>query len=213
MYRQKYSIITAAEAAEMIGHGQTVAFSGFTPAGAAKAVPAALAERARRLHAQGKPFKLRVLTGASTGRLDDVLAEADAIAWRAPYQSSKGLRKLINEQKVEYMDLHLSHLPQMVTFGFFGEIDYAVVEAAEITPDGRIYLSTSIGAAPTFLQCAKRIIIERNNYHAVRLHEMADVRIMPPPPHRSPIPIYHPMDKIGLPYMAAGYEKGCRRGR
>ncbi|MEW5784640.1 MAG: succinate CoA transferase [Bacillota bacterium] len=207
MYRQKFPIMNAEEAAAMINHGQTIAFSGFTPAGAAKVVPVALARRAQKLHARGEPFKLRVLTGASSGKLDDILAAADAIAWRAPYQSSPVLRNLINAQKVEYMDVHLSHLPQMVMFGFFGHIDIAVIEAAEVTPDGRVYLTSSIGASPTFLQCAKKVIIERNSYHSVRLHEMADIRILPLPPHRSPIPIYHPLDKIGLPYMAIDPDK------
>lgn len=47
--------------------------------------------------------------------------------------------------------MHLSHVPQMVGWGFLGDIDLAVVEATDITPDGRVYLSTSIGASPTYL--------------------------------------------------------------
>src|ERR1700758_3201244 len=105
--------LTAEEAAEMIPDGALVAFSGFTPAGAAKAVPKALAVRARRLHDAGCPFQIRVLTGASTGAsLDDALAEADAIAWRAPYQASAPLRQRINDGGVAFVDMHLSHLPQ-----------------------------------------------------------------------------------------------------
>ena len=60
--------LTADEAAALISHGSTVGFSGFTPAGAAKATPRALAARAKTLHAQGQPYQLRVLTGASTGK-------------------------------------------------------------------------------------------------------------------------------------------------
>jgi len=192
--------LSAEEAASMIEHGQTVAFSGFTAAGSAKAIPRALARYAKDLHAKGEPFKLNVLTGASTGRLDDLLAEAEAVAWRAPYQSSKIMRKQINAQEIEFTDMHLSHLPQAVQFGFLGDVDWAVIEAAEITSDGRIYLSTSIGASPTFLHCAEKVIIELNRYHSVRLSEMADVKLLPTPPHRSPIPIYDPLNKIGLPY-------------
>ena len=77
-----FAQLTADEAAEFIGDGNLVAFSGFTPAGAAKAVPRALAVRAQQLHILGRPFQIRVLTGASTGSsLDDALAEADAISW------------------------------------------------------------------------------------------------------------------------------------
>ncbi|MGM0651598.1 MAG: succinate CoA transferase [Bacillota bacterium] len=199
--------ISAEEAASMIEDGQTVAFSGFTAAGAAKAIPRALARHANELHARGEPFKINVLSGASTGKLDDLLAEAEAVAWRAPYQSSKILRKQINEQKVEFTDMHLSHLPQAIQFGFLGNIDWAVIEAAEVTSDGRIYLSTSIGASPTFVRSADKVIIELNRYHSVRLSEMADVTIIPPPPHRSPIPIYHPLNKIGLPYASVDPKK------
>jgi len=199
--------ISAEEAASMIKHGQTVAFSGFTPAGSAKAVPRALARLAKDIHSRGEPFKLNVLTGASTGQLDDLLAEAEAVAWRAPYQSSKPMRRQINNQQIEFTDMHLSHLPQAVLFGFLGNIDWAVIEASEITSDGRIYLSTSVGASPTFLNTAENVIIELNRYHSVRLSEMTDVSMQPPPPHRSPIPIYHPLSKIGLPYASVDPKK------
>ena len=67
---------TAEEAAELIPDGATIGFSGFTAAGAAKAVPRALAARARREHAAGRPFRVGVLTGASTrASLDGALAE------------------------------------------------------------------------------------------------------------------------------------------
>jgi len=199
--------VSAEEAAVMIENGQTVAFSGFTAAGSAKAIPRALARRAKDLHAKGELFKLNVLTGASTGRLDDLLAEAEAVAWRAPYQSSKIMRRQINEQKIEFTDMHLSHLPQAVLFGFLGKVDWAVIEASEITADGRIYLSTSIGASPTFLRCAEKVIIELNRYHSVRLSEMADIIIPPAPPHRNPISIYDPLNKIGLPYALVDPKK------
>lgn len=203
-----FTRMSAEEVAARIDHGSTVAFSGFSPAGAAKALPRALAEKARAFSRQGKPFKLRVLTGASTGEtIDDVLAEAEAVSWRAPYQSSTALRRQINREEVEYVDMHLSHVPQTVSFGFFGRIDYAVVEATEITRDGRVYLTTSIGASPTYLMCADKVIIEINRYHSVRLREMADIMILPPPPHRNPIPIHDPLTKIGWPYAMVDPKK------
>lgn len=194
--------LTAQEAAALIPNGATIGFSGFTPAGAAKAVPTALAAKAKALHQAGEPFQVRILTGASTGgALDEVLAAADAISWRAPYQSSKALRNRINQQQAEFVDMHLSHVPQMIEFGFFGEIDFAVVEAVDVYGDGRIYLSTSVGATPTFLKHAKKVIIEINRYHNPRVMEMHDIKLLPPPPKRAPIPIDHPLDKIGTPFM------------
>lgn len=203
-----YPVLTARQVAESIQHGQTVSFSGFTPAGAAKAVPSALADFAREQHSQEKPFQIRVLTGASCGeRIDEDLARAEAVSWRAPYQSGRTTRRQINAQKVEYVDMHLSHLPQMVGWGFLGKIDLAVVEATEITSDGRVFLTSSIGASPTYLKFAQKVVIEINRHHSQRLREMADIVVMPSPPHRNPIPIYKPLSRIGCPYAVVDPKK------
>lgn len=200
--------LTPEEAVAHIFNGATVGFSGFTPAGAAKATPRAIAAKAQALHARGEPFQIRVLTGASTGKsLDETLAAADAISWRAPYQSSASLRKQMNGGKAVFVDMHLSHVQQTVSAGFFGKVDFAVVEATEVTADGRVYLTTSIGAAPTYLQCADKVIIEINRYHSPRTREMADITILPPPPYRNPIPIHNPLSKIGWPYAVVDPRK------
>jgi propionyl-CoA:succinyl-CoA transferase len=203
-----YPLMSAEEAVSNIKNGNTVAFSGFSPAGGAKAAPRALAQRAEREHADWRPFRLRVLTGASAGQhIDEDLAKGKAVAWRAPYQQGPTLRKQINQGEVEYVDMHLSHMPQAVAFGFFGPIDVAVIEATEITPDGRVYLSSSIGASPTFLQHAKRVIIEINHYHSQRLREMHDIIMMPTPPHRTPIQVYEPLTRVGWPYAMVDPKK------
>ncbi len=203
MSYSNYRTISAEEAAAHIPSGATVAFSGFSSAGAAKAVPRAIARQARIFHGRGDAYRIRVLTGGSTGKsIDDELGEAEAISWRAPYQSSPVLRGQINRGQVEYIDVHLSHVPQMVANGFFGKLDFAVVEATEITPDGRVFLTTSIGASPTFLKHAERVIIEINPYHSTRVREIADIAIMPPPSRRSPIQIHDPLARIGFAYAA-----------
>ena len=72
-----FAVLTAEEAAALIHNGQNIGFSGFTAAGAAKAIPLALAGRAEREHQAGRPFQVGVLTGASTGHsLDGALAKA-----------------------------------------------------------------------------------------------------------------------------------------
>jgi acetyl-CoA hydrolase len=201
-------VLTADEAAAGIEDGDFVGFSGFTAAGSAKAVPRALAARARTLHAAGEPFRVRVLTGASTSEdLDEALARENAISWRAPYQSSKTLRKRINNQETSFLDIHLSHLPQMLDYGFLGEMDVAVVEAIDVTADGRIYLSSSVGCTPSILAHADRIIVEVNAHHTPRLWEMHDIRRLPPPPHRNPIPIESPLAKIGTPFCTVRPER------
>src|SRR5215470_3175244 len=132
-----FSKLSATEAASLIEHGQTVGFSGFTPAGAAKAIPLAIAERAEAEHAAGRAFQIGVLTGASTGEsLDGALARANAISFRSPYQSDPGLRTQINTGQTRFVDMHLSLLPQVVRYGYLGPIHWAVVEACDLTNGG-----------------------------------------------------------------------------
>jgi succinate CoA transferase len=192
--------LTADEAAALIQNGQTLGVSGFTPAGAAKIVPKALAARARAEHDAGRPFKIAVVSGASTGdSLDGELARADAISWRTPYQSNKSLRESINSGRTRFFDMHLSHLPQQVRSGFLGDMDWAIVEASDVSPTGEITLTTSVGASPTFLRCAKKVIIEINRFHSPNMRGFHDIYEPMDPPYRQPIPILRPSDHIGTP--------------
>ena len=198
---EQFPRISAQEAVSIIEDGNTVVTSGFTAAGTIKACGRALAERALAEHEAGRPFKVRLLTGASTGKsVDEALANADALSFRFPYQSSGALRKKINSGQVSFCDMHLSHVPQYVEYGFLGELDVAIIEATAITPEGHVYLTTAGGAAPTYMRMAKKVIIELNRYHSPRLREMHDVYCPALPPRRREIPIYHPLDKIGTPY-------------
>lgn len=190
--------LTADEAAAFVKNDMTLGFSGFTPAGACKAVPKAIAKRARQEHDEGREFKIGVITGASTGdSLDGELARANAISWRTPYQSDKYLRQSINRGDTRFFDIHLSVLAQHLRYGFLGEMDIAVIEASDLLPDGRIVLTTSVGASPTFCSRAKKIIVELNGHHPYALRGLHDIYEPNDPPHRGPIPILSPRDRIG----------------
>ena len=195
-----FPILTAEEAAELIQNGQNIGFSGFTAAGAAKAVPYALAQRARREHEAGRPFKVGVLTGASTGKsLDGALAEADAISFRTPYQGNATLRKQINAGNVRFFDMHLSMVPQSARYGALGKINWAVVEACDLTAGGGVVLSTSVGASNTYMRLADKIIIELNAKHPASLLGMHDIFEPQDPPMRTEIQIFSPSDRVGSP--------------
>lgn len=182
----------------MITHLQTVGFSGFTPAGAAKAIPRALAAYAEEEHQIGNPFQIGVVTGASTGNsLDGALAKADAVLWRTPYQSNPDLREAINRGRTRFFDMHLSIVPQYVRYGYLGNIDWAVIEAADVNSNGEIVLTTSVGASPTFLHCADNILIELNQRHPNTLLGFHDIYEPDDPPSRREIPIYCVSDRIG----------------
>src|SRR5271165_1069862 len=101
---KSYNTLTADEAAALIPNGAMVAVGGFTPAGAPKAVPRALARRAREQHEAGAAFQVKLLSGASTGAAcDDELAQAEAVSWRAPYMTSVPMRQLANSGKLEFV--------------------------------------------------------------------------------------------------------------
>lgn len=198
--KHSFPELTADEAAAMIQDGETIGFSGFTPAGAAKAIPRAIAAKAKVEHAAGRPFKVGVVTGASTGSsLDGALAEANAVAWRTPYQSDKLLREQINRGETKFFDMHLSQVPQYVRYGFLGKFQWAVVEACNVTPDGEITLTTSVGASPTFCRVADKILIEWNDFHPEALHGMHDIFEQAEIPHRREIPIFTAKDRAGRP--------------
>jgi len=183
-------VLSAEEAAALIRDGETVGWSGFTAAGSAKAVPLALAARAKVEHAAGRPFSIGVLTGASTGpSLDGALGEAEAVRFRAPYQSDPRLRAQINAGKVHFFDMHLSLFPQSVRYGFLGPVHWAVVEACDVTRGGGLVLTTSVGATPTFCSRADRILVELNAAHPPTLLGMHDIFEPQDPPARQEIPI------------------------
>lgn len=196
--KNPFPTLTPEEAAALINHDDVIGFSGFTPAGAAKVIPTAIADKALAEHEAGRDFKIGVITGASTGpSLDGALARADAIKFRTPYQSDKDLRASINAGKTHFFDMHLSLLPQYVRYGFLGEVDWAVVEAADVSVDGKILLTTSVGASPTFLTKAKKVLIEVNKRHPKELLGFHDIYEPNSPPNRRPIPICNAEDRIG----------------
>ncbi|MBE2205829.1 MAG: acetyl-CoA hydrolase/transferase family protein [Chthoniobacterales bacterium] len=200
--------MTAEEAAALINDKDTIGFSGFTPAGAAKAIPTALARRAKSEHAVGRAFQIGVVTGASTGQsLDGELALAEAIAWRTPYQSNKHLRASINSGHTRFFDMHLSTLPQQVRYGFLGKFHWAVVEACDVSEDGEIILTTSVGAAPTFCGVADKILIELNRHHPPALRGLHDIYEPLDPPHRQPILLSDCSSRIGTPFVKVDVSK------
>ena len=90
----EFKKITAAEAASLIQNGQSIGLSGFTPAGAPKCTPAEIAKKAEAEHAAGRPFKISIFSGASTGQsCDGMLANAQAIDFRTPYTTNADFRR------------------------------------------------------------------------------------------------------------------------
>jgi succinyl-CoA:acetate CoA-transferase len=196
-------IMSAEQAAALVPSGVNVGMSGFTGSGYPKAVPAALAGLIAEAHQEGRKFRIGVWTGASTApELDGALAKAEGVEMRLPYQSDPVCRQRINAGEMEYLDIHLSHVAQFVWFGFLGKLDIALVEVAGILEDGRLIPASSVGNNKTWLEQADKVILEVNSWHNPALEGMHDIYYGTSlPPHRKPIPLVRPQDRIGEPYL------------
>ncbi|WP_201798943.1 acetyl-CoA hydrolase/transferase family protein [Caenibius tardaugens] len=202
-------VMSAEDAAALIDDGTTVGMSGFTGAGYPKAVPVALAERINAEHDAGNPFQVRVWTGASTGpELDGALARANGIEFRLPYNSDPVAREKINRGEMAYFDMHLSQVAPMAWQGFLGPLDTAVIEVTGITASGDLIPSSSVGNNKTWLERAKRVILEVNSWQNPALEGMHDIYYGTHlPPHRVPIPLVRADDRIGQPLFQCDPEK------
>jgi len=199
-------LISVEAAAAMIQDGMLVGTSGFTPSGYPKAIPLALA---RRVKESGEHLKIALMTGASVGaELDAALTEAGIMGRRSPYQTNKVVRTALNmEGGVEYFDEHLSRHPQNVRYGFYGQMDFAIIEACAITEEGHIVPTTAVGASPSFVQAASKVLVELNVSQPLALEGMHDIYLPAKPPHCDPIPLKHVADRIGTTYIPCGPEK------
>ena len=73
--------------------------------------------------------------------------------------------------------MHLSHLAQTLRYGFLGKVNYAIIEAADITDDGEIIPTTGVGIAPTVAMLADKVIVELNRWHPKEIRGMHDIYV------------------------------------
>ncbi len=205
----QHKVMSAEEAAQLIPNGAVVGMSGFTGAGYPKAVPVALAKRAVDERLKGTKFRVNVLSGASTGpELDQAMGLTESIAFRFPYQGDAVLREKINAGIVEYQDMHLSHAGTHVRNGFYGKVNFAVIEVTKIREDGSLVYSSSVGANNVYLEQAEHIILEVNYWQDERLEGMHDViSINQPYGDRKPIDVWAADSRNGSPYQVIDLSK------
>lgn len=201
-----YTRITAAEGAAMIKDGDYVALGGFTPNGVPKAVFRELSKRALALHDAGKPFQIGILTGASSLQsVEGDMANAHAIKFRAPFSTNKDFRTHTNLEEIDYEDMHLGHMAERLRHGFYGELDWAIIEVSDIEEGPSLckaYLTSSGGIAVTIARLAKNVILEFNHFHSTEaklLHDCYEPGECGSA--RQPIPIIHVGDKVGNNYI------------
>lgn len=196
-------VVTAEKAASWITNGMTLGLSGFTRAGDAKAVPFALAERAKH-----EPMKVNVYTGASLGSdIDKLFAEVGLLNKRLPFQADPTMRKKINKGEFYFIDQHLSKTSELVRGDVLDPIDFAIVEAIAITDDGMIIPTTSVGNSLVFVEHAKQIIVEINTAQSELLEGLHDLYTPGKQGARDPIPLTKPNDRIGAAGMRVDMDR------
>ncbi len=209
-----YTRLSAAEAASLIPHNATMALGGFTPNGNPKAVFRELSKRAVRLHEQGEEFKVGLLTGASSCQsIEGDMAKAGAIKFRAPFSTNTDFRRHCNLGEIDYEDMHLGHMAERMRRGFYGEMDWCILECSRIDEgetECRAYLTSAGGIATTAARLAKHVILELNHFHSPKAHLLHDT--FEPKEcgwGREPFNIRTPYDRLGNDYVAIEPAKDC----
>ena len=167
----------------------------------------------RRRTPRGEAFRINLLTGASTApELDGALAQGGR-AWSCACRTSPIPTRASGSTPatLDYIDIHLSHVAQHVWFGFFGEIDIAVVEVAAILEDGSLMPSSSVGNNKTWLDQAQQGHPRGQPAGSRRSCEgMHDIYYGTAlPPHRKPIPLTTPRrpHRRDLPALRPGQDR------
>lgn len=201
-----YNRLTAAEAAALINDGDYIGLGGFTPNGVPKAVFRELSKRAIAEHDAGRPFQVGILTGASSLQsVEGDMANAHAIKFRAPFSTNKDFRTHTNLGEVDYEDMHLGHMAERLRRGFYGDVEWAIIEVSDIVEGDTLCkasLTSAGGIAATIARLAKKVILEFNHFHNTNAHFLHDCfEPLECGFGRAPFPIMNCGDRIGKDYI------------
>jgi acyl-CoA hydrolase len=196
-------VMPVEDAVKFVTDHSTVAISGFTKSGEPKCFFPALA---RHLEQNAPQTKFALFSGASlSDEVENPIARF--LGKRGPYMSSAVSRKLIHSGDMDFTDVHLSTFARNLIYGFYGDVDVAVVEVSRIRPNGSVILSSSVGISAEALTMAKKIILEVNTeipdytgFHDIAL-PMVHPRV------GWPIPITNVDDRVGTPYVDIDIKK------
>ncbi len=190
-------LIPVEEAVRFVTDRCKIGISGFTKSGEPKTFIPALA---RHLTKHAPKTKIGLFSGASLSEeVENPIASF--VGKRGPYMSSTVARKMIHAGEMDFTDVHLSMFARNLIYGFYGDLDLAVVEVSRIRPDGSVVLSSSVGISAEALSMAKKIILEVNptipdytGFHDIALPTVH-------PRVGWPIPITNVSDRVGTPYF------------
>lgn len=188
-------VTTAKEAALFFRDGMVVATSGTGVSGYPREVFGALKERIQN----GDPLRIDLLSSGPLGpEIEDALAEVRGIRRRIGSVGSKLLRQAINRGEVGFLEGKTGKVSHYARRGYYGKIDVAVIEAAGINEEGQMIPGTCVYDAPDWLELASSVILEINLRRPLGMEGMHDIYY--PEPGRC-IPLNHPLERIGSPYI------------
>ena len=190
-------LMSPEEAVKLVLNHDKIGISGFTKTGEPKVFIPTLA---RHFAKNAPDHRVSLYTGASLA--EEVEGPiAPYLEERAPYMSSSTSRKRIHSGEMDFADIHLSHFARNLAYGFYGDLNLAVVEATRILPDGGVILSGSVGISAEALTHAKKVILEVNTTlpDYTGFHDIALPNVYPDV--NWPIPIVNIGDRVGLPYV------------
>jgi succinyl-CoA:acetate CoA-transferase len=194
-------VVEPEQAAREIKTGMSIGTAGGFRFGYPKTIFTALSRRRGEL-------KIDLWAGGPVGEeIDGLLSREGILNKRLGQQSNSTLRGLINARKTCFADIGSGAFPQRVTAGFYGPLDMAIIEAVGITRSGQIIPSACLFDGPTLVRMAQRVIVEINPYYPLEFEGMHDVYLLEPPPNRKIVPIRHPGDRIGTPYISLDHQK------
>jgi succinyl-CoA:acetate CoA-transferase len=137
-----------------------------------------------------------------------VLAAVDGIDLRMPYQSDPVSRAKINAGLLDYLDLHLFTRRADGVGRLLRSSPCRANRSRRHHLRRALIPSSSVGNNKTWLDRADRVILEVNACQPLALDGMHDIYYGTAlPPHRLPIQILQPADRIGVPYLRCAPEK------
>ena len=203
--------LCAAEVAEQIHNGSVIAFSGFTANGTAKAVARELSQRALKLHEKGIPFTVGIISGANSGQsVEGDLARANALKFRAPFSANRDFRSHTNFGQIDFEDTHVGHMAERLRRGYYGKIDWAIIEVSSVEIVGDKYratLTSAVGCVPTVVRLAEKVVLELNSFHSPDSGLLHDIYECKEWPDREPIPMRRINARIGTQYIEVDASK------
>lgn len=158
-------IIDVSDAVRLFPRKGVIAFGGMAGTSYPKATPKALAEFVSENGSQDFGYSI-LCGGSATSEFDQYLAQINMQRRYPMGASSKDLRKDVNLRRFMVSDCWLFEHARWVNTGLYsrkiGVLDVAVVEINGVTEEGYVIPSLSIDASTSFIQNARKVVLELN---------------------------------------------------